>query len=64
MMSGRSLVSKEFDELVSSSPEWTSAIKRDGVTRIDFPEAGQAFSTVADREKQINGALKWLQDWG
>lgn len=60
MMSGQSLVSKEFDELVKSSPEWQRTIRRDGVTRIDFPDADQAFSTIAARDEQIALAAKWL----
>ncbi|MDR3395495.1 MAG: hypothetical protein P4L70_10890, partial [Parasulfuritortus sp.] len=60
-MSGLSLVSKEFDELVKTSPEWERAIKRKGVTRVDFPEADQAFSTVAARDEQIAVAAKWLK---
>lgn len=61
LMSGLSLVSKEFDELVKTSPEWERAIKRKGVTRVDFPEADQAFSTVAARDEQIAVAAKWLK---
>jgi exosortase A-associated hydrolase 1 len=60
LMSGLSLVSKEFDALVSSSPEWSAAIHRDGVTRVDFPDADQAFSTASAREEQIGAASSWL----
>jgi len=60
LMSGLSLVSKEFDELVMSSPEWQMAINRGGVKRVDFPDADQAFSTVAARDQQIAIAAKWL----
>jgi len=60
LMSGLSLVSKEFDELVSSSSEWSSAINREGVIRVDFPEADQAFSTATARDAQISAAKRWL----
>lgn len=63
LMSGLSLVSKEFDELVKSSPDWQIALKRLDVTRIDFPDADQAFSTISARDAQIKIASRWLREW-
>jgi exosortase A-associated hydrolase 1 len=61
-MSGQSMVSKEFDELLKASPEWQDTIKRLNLTRVDFPDADQAFSTIAARTEQIATALKWLKE--
>ena len=63
VMSGLSLLSKEFDELVSSSEGWTRALNREGVTRVDVTDADQAFSTVAVRDDLIAAAKNWLNDW-
>lgn len=52
LMSGLSLVSKEFDELVRSSPEWQRALAGLDLTRVDFPDADQAFSTIAARDSR------------
>ena len=60
-ISGQSLVSKEFDELLKASPEWQKAMKRLNLTRVDFPDADQAFSTFAARDEQIRSAAKWLR---
>ncbi len=63
LMSGLSLVSKEFDELVKSSPEWQKALSSLDLTRVDFPDADQAFSTLAARDAQISAAAEWLAAW-
>lgn len=60
LMSGRSLVSKEFDELVRREPEWEKALSRVPQKRLDLPEADQAFSTENARKTIIAEARKWL----
>jgi exosortase A-associated hydrolase 1 len=60
-MSGRSLVSKEFDELVTASADWQKALNHLNLIRVDFPDADQAFSTIAARAEQISSAIKWLK---
>lgn len=60
LMSGRSIVSKEYDELVKSSPKWQDALGALDITRIDFPEADQAFSTIGARGRQLTVSLDWL----
>lgn len=61
LMSGRSLVSKEFDELVASDPAWPRALAScASLTRHDLPEADQAFSTIAARDEVIELAARWL----
>jgi len=63
MMSGLSLVSKEFDELVAGSSQWKSAIDNPNLERVDFPNADQAFSTIETRKAQLEAAIKWLHKW-
>lgn len=61
LMSGRSLVSKEFDELVGSDPAWQKALQScRSLTRHDLPDADQAFSTIAARDEIIEVAARWL----
>lgn len=61
LMSGRSLVSKEFDDLVGRDRAWQKICNRGHYRRIDLPEADQAFSDGDSRER-VNRALReWLQ---
>ncbi len=60
LMSGQSLLSREFDELVSQDPGWHTVYHRPVYKRIDFPEADQTFSGRDSRE-QVNRAIcDWL----
>ncbi|TVO62875.1 MAG: hydrolase 1, exosortase A system-associated [Denitromonas halophila] len=64
LMSGRSLLSKEFDELVASDTRWQTALKAPAdVARHDVAEADQAFSTIAARDEIIATARQWLAQW-
>lgn len=61
LMSGRSLESREFDEVVASDPRWKQALDScASLTRHDLPEADQAFSTIAARDEVIELAARWL----
>lgn len=61
LMSGRSLVSKEFDDLVGRDRDWQKLCSRSHYQRIDLPEADQTFSGGNSRER-VNRALgEWLQ---
>ena len=62
LMSGRSLLSREFDVLVQKSEGWQQAMKSPRhVARHDLPDADQAFSTVTARADVIRATLEWLQ---
>lgn len=63
LMSGLSLVSKEFDALVAANPAWKQAVAQADVTRVDFPKADQAFSTIEARNAMIAASADWLQQW-
>lgn len=61
LMSGKSLVSKEFDELLKSESAWREAMTRPtSVMRHDLPDADQAFSSVEARDKIISIAEQWF----
>ncbi len=63
LMSGRSLVSKEFDELVASNAAWQRAMATPRhIARHDMPEADQTYSSVASRREVIAVAQQWLHD--
>lgn len=61
LMSGLSLVSREFDELVARSPAWKKACLRPGNKRIDLPEADQAFSSQDSKDKVNVAILDWVR---
>ena len=60
LMSGQSLTSQEFDELVVRVPAWRKAVDAADIERIDIPHADQAFSTIEARESMITAAQQWL----
>lgn len=62
LMSGRSLVSKEFDEMTASDARWSEAFGACGShTRHNLPDADQAFSTIAARDEIITVAEAWIK---
>jgi exosortase A-associated hydrolase 1 len=61
LMSGRSLVSKEFDELVASDPVWQLALRdKRSLARHDMPEADQTYSSIASRGEVIDVTRRWM----
>lgn len=63
LMSGQSLVSAEFDEVVAADASWQQAMTAPrSVTRHDLPDADQTYSTLAARNQVIALARAWLLD--
>lgn len=63
LMSGRSLLSREFDQLIADRPAWQLALQRPRrVVRRLLPDADQAFSTLDARREVTQLTLQWLQD--
>lgn len=61
LMSGRSLVSKEFDQLVVQSPAWQQALSAPPqVLRVDLPNADQAYSTIPTQREVIDLVTRWM----
>lgn len=61
VMSGRSLIGKEFDEVVKASDRWQAILTEKNVDRLDFEDADHTFSRISDRELMIEKMLIWLQ---
>lgn len=61
-MSGRSLLSREFDELAQRRPEWREAVAEKVSRRVDLPDADQAFSSRAARAEVTRVLAEWLRE--
>jgi len=61
LMSGQSLLSREFDEMVSADPEWQAVYRRPAYKRIDFPLADQTFSDSESRQGVNRAICDWLR---
>jgi exosortase A-associated hydrolase 1 len=51
---------REFLDGSSTLPEWSGALSRSGVTRLDVPDSDHTYSTAAAREIVETGARRWL----
>lgn len=61
LMSGRSLLSREFDQLVAEQPAWQRAMARPRrLVRRLLPDADQAFSTLEARREVTELTRQWL----
>lgn len=64
VMSGRSLVSNEFDELINSDSGWQAVYGRPACERLDLPDADQTFSDGDSRARVNQVILDWVQEMG
>lgn len=63
LMSGKSLLSQEFDELLQGDAAWQQAARAPRrMVRHDIPEGDQAFSTMDTRAEVNAVTLQWLLD--
>lgn len=63
LMSGRSMVSKEFDDLVASDPLWQQAMRSPRrTTRHEIADGDQTLSSVASRQALVEIAGAWMLD--
>lgn len=61
LMSGRSFVTKEFDELAASDPRWQAALRaKQSFDRHDMPDADQTYSSIASRHEVIEVTRQWM----
>lgn len=61
LISGQSMLSREFDELLNSDAEWHRVCHRPSNLRIDFPEADQTFSDANARQAVNRAMVDWLK---
>ena len=64
LMSGQSLVSREFDELLARSSAWKAVCGRAGYVRIELPDADQAFSSQDAKERVNEAVVRWVNQLG
>jgi len=60
LMSGQSMWSNEFDELISEDSDWRTVYSRDTCKRMDFPDADQTFSDELSRASAENAIADWV----
>ena len=60
VMSANDYTAREFDDLVSSSPEWRGALQRPHLQRIDVAGADHTFSDDDARFAAEEATLRWL----
>lgn len=63
VLSGRDLIAREFEVLISGSTAWKALLDSKPVTRHDFPESDHTFSSAAQRDDVVTRALAWLRSW-
>jgi exosortase A-associated hydrolase 1 len=61
LVSGQSVASREFDELLNVDPDWSAVYTEKSCNRMDFPEADQTFSDEQSREGVSRAISDWLQ---
>lgn len=62
VISGESMASREFDELIQRDTAWGAAYGRDSCRRIDFPDADQTFSDAASRQSLNAALVDWMRE--
>ena len=60
MLSGDDFTAKEFLETVDTSPAWSGALSRHGLTRHDLPDADHTFSDQAAKRAVEAHTVAWL----
>ncbi len=60
VMSGQSMLSREFDALVKRKPGWHAIVNSGQCSRVDFPDADQTFSDQDSREKLNRAIHDWI----
>lgn len=63
VLSGRDLIAREFDGLVSGASAWQTQFVRKPVTRHDLPEGDHTFSSALQRQQVVSWGLSWLRNW-
>lgn len=61
IMSGRDMVSKEFDDLLQATPEWRRQLAEHALVRHDLPLADHTFSSAEWRDQVVRWGIDWLR---
>jgi exosortase A-associated hydrolase 1 len=62
VLCGDDFTAREFIEGTATLPEWSGALSRPGLTRLDVPDADHSYSTVAARQAVEAAVRQWLRD--
>ncbi|NQX88212.1 MAG: hydrolase 1, exosortase A system-associated [Halioglobus sp.] len=62
LISGQSVASREFDELIKQDLRWRDLCSRSASKRLDFPEADQTFSDERSRDCVNKAIVNWMQE--
>jgi exosortase A-associated hydrolase 1 len=62
ILSGNDLTAAEFENLVRSDREWTSALRQKQVVVRRLPQANHTFSTRASRDQVASWTAQWVQN--
>lgn len=60
LLSGDDYTAKEFLEYAANSADWTAALARPQLRRLDLPEADHTFSNAGARAQVLAAMLAWL----
>jgi len=63
VMSGRDIIAREFDDLISQSPAWKAALAASHLQRHDVAEGDHTFSSAVQRGQVVEWGLAWLRSW-
>ena len=63
VLSGRDLIAREFETLVTRNRAWQKQCLCKPVTRKDLPESDHTFSSAQQRNQVFNWGLDWLRTW-
>lgn len=61
VMSGRDMVAKEFDDLITAMPAWKQCLADRNTVRHDLPYADHTFSTSEWRDQVGQWGVEWLE---
>lgn len=61
VLSGRSILSSQFDELLRSDERWLRAVESERHQRVAIANADQTFSSRSGREELLNLASDWIR---
>jgi len=61
IMSGRDMVSKEFDDLLQATPAWNRQLAAHALVRHDLEYADHTFSTADWRNQVADWGIQWLK---
>jgi hypothetical protein len=59
-MSGRDMVSKEFEDLLQAVPAWQERLAACSTVRHDLQYADHTFSSSAWRDQVLEWGIEWL----